>query len=65
MLLYVANPAMNPGWGGAGEKEGGRELICSIRQLQQLLPLFNSQFKPHGECKQLCSLANLQLLTSC
>lgn len=65
MLPYVANAAMNPGWGGAGEKEGGRELICSIRQQQQLLPLFNSQFKPRGECKRLCSSANLQLLTSC
>lgn len=63
MLPYMATAAMNPGWGGAGEKEGGRELICSIKQ--QFLPLFNSQFKAHGECKGLCFLANLQLLTSC
>lgn len=59
MFSCVADAAKNPGW------EGGRELICSTRQQLRLLPLFNSQFKPRGECKQLRSSANLQLLTSC
>lgn len=61
----LASAAMNPGWGGAGEKEGGRELIYSIRQPPPSLPPFNSQFKPRGECERLRSSPNLQLLTSC